>query len=502
MLAVRPQLARLAALIVSVLVLGALPAAASALPVTKTADTNDGTCDADCSLREAIEDTPAGGIVTLPASPAPYEVTDGLGTLLIAKDLTIAGAGARTTEVTAPGTNVRVFSVEGTGLEIVNVAIRDLSITGGDGNGGGQGAQGGGVLAFKDSGALSGPELTLERVRVAGNKVSVTSDGSQSVGGGIDADGAGTHLIVRDSLVVGNQALGTGGGGASAGGIATFASARATIENTTIAGNEAIGQSKGTSASRAGGLLVVKTSELINVTVFGNSTSRSDPLASPSRAGNLEAGPEVTLRNTLVGGGKAEGMATADCEGTFVSKGGNVLGPGCAIGVSDVFSTNLLLAPLADNGGPTDTIALLPGSPAIDGGVDCPAPAADQRGVPRPQGGRCDSGAFELELIVDPPPPPPKDLFCRNRKATLVGTDGKDRLVGTRRADVIVAKGGADTILARGGNDLVCAGPGNDTVKGGKGRDRLFGQAGRDVLRGGPGKDQLVGGPGKDVEVQ
>lgn len=59
-----------------------------------------------------------------------------------------------------------------------------------------------------------------------------------------------------------------------------------------------------------------------------------------------------------------------------------------------------LLAPLADNGGPTRTHALLPRSPAIDAGSpDCPPPAADQRGVQRPFGLACDIGAYEAEIL-------------------------------------------------------------------------------------------------------
>src|SRR5262250_3510356 len=58
-----------------------------------------------------------------------------------------------------------------------------------------------------------------------------------------------------------------------------------------------------------------------------------------------------------------------------------------------------MLGPLQDNCGPTMTLALLPGSPAIDAGsMSCPPPSVDQRGIPRPQptGGRCDIGAYEF----------------------------------------------------------------------------------------------------------
>ena len=56
----------------------------------------------------------------------------------------------------------------------------------------------------------------------------------------------------------------------------------------------------------------------------------------------------------------------------------------------------MLLGPLADNGGPTPTMALLPASPAIDSGDDSACPPRDQRGVSRPKGSACDIGAFEL----------------------------------------------------------------------------------------------------------
>ncbi len=59
------------------------------------------------------------------------------------------------------------------------------------------------------------------------------------------------------------------------------------------------------------------------------------------------------------------------------------------------------LAALTGNGGLTQTMALLAGSPALNFGVACPPPATDQRGVTRPQGGACDSGAFESRPQAD-----------------------------------------------------------------------------------------------------
>jgi hypothetical protein len=62
---------------------------------------------------------------------------------------------------------------------------------------------------------------------------------------------------------------------------------------------------------------------------------------------------------------------------------------------SDQIIWDALIGPLADNGGPTLTHALLDGSPAIDAADDAACPATDQRGVPRPQGAACDIGAYE-----------------------------------------------------------------------------------------------------------
>lgn len=94
---------------------------------------------------------------------------------------------------------------------------------------------------------------------------------------------------------------------------------------------------------------------------------------------------------------------------------------------------------------------------------------------------------------------------CFGKRATLCGTNGRDRLTGTRQRDVIVGRGGNDIINGRGGDDRICCGEdtllggkGKDEVRGDEGQDRLVGGKGRDTLRGGEGNDTLVGGPGDD----
>jgi uncharacterized delta-60 repeat protein len=141
--------------------------------------------------------------------------------------------------------------------------------------------------------------------------------------------------------------------------------------------------------------------------------------------------------------------------------------------------------------------------------------------------GRADPGnMFVARLLGDPPSlgggpsggggGKSKVLRCQGKRATVIGTNKRNRLKGTRRADVIVSLGGNDSIDGKGGNDLICAGDGNDkvsggdgndrvyagngndTVSGGNGKDRVAGQNGKDKLRGGPGNDSLDGGSGND----
>lgn len=102
------------------------------------------------------------------------------------------------------------------------------------------------------------------------------------------------------------------------------------------------------------------------------------------------------------GAGGAGGYAGSGSVGLPGNVGSTGSSSGAGVGYS-AFNTLLTdvadpkLGPLADNGGPTLTMALLPGSPAIDAGSAVGAPATDQRGVARPQGPGVDIGAFELQ---------------------------------------------------------------------------------------------------------
>ncbi|UCF41623.1 MAG: hypothetical protein JSW43_04655, partial [Gemmatimonadota bacterium] len=112
----------------------------------------------------------------------------------------------------------------------------------------------------------------------------------------------------------------------------------------------------------------------------------------------------ATLTNTIVADNGAP--TGANCLASVLSSLGYNLTDDTSCGVTapgDLIVADAMLGPLQDNGGPTQTHDLLPGSPAIDAGSPgCPPPDTDQRGVARPQGAACDIGAFELELEIIP----------------------------------------------------------------------------------------------------
>jgi Ca2+-binding RTX toxin-like protein len=163
-------------------------------------------------------------------------------------------------------------------------------------------------------------------------------------------------------------------------------------------------------------------------------------------------------------------------------------------GGPNIFGQDPKLGPLGDNGGPTPTIPLLDGSPALDAGLSAGI-TTDQRGAPRPfdisgigpgaGGDNGDIGSYERNL-------------CGGILVNRVGTAADDRLSGTPGPDGVLGLGGKDTLKGLAGNDGLCGGPGKDTLKGGAGNDQLLGDTGKDKLKGGAGNDQLRGQAGND----
>ncbi len=325
----------------------AAPAAdAATFAVTKTADTNDGVCDLDCSLREAILaaklQTP-GEPDTITLGPGVHDNTAADFVLAIGEQLTITGAGARTTTIRElSGGDGRVFLVE----QDARLTISDATVTG----------------AQVSNGVLVTSGATLEATRM-------TFSGNSAPGGGGAIANSGGAVTVSESAITGNGA-GVEGGGVHQGGSAPSLS----LVNVTVTGN--------TAPSGSGVAVETGTATLRNVTLAGNAGS-PDLFA---------AAGTTSLAGSIVGG----------CSGTPGSLGFNVdAGASCGLGAGgDRSGADPALGPLADNGGPTDTMAIDAFSPAFQRGGPCPPPATDQRGVPRPQGGVCDAGAFEVAFEV------------------------------------------------------------------------------------------------------
>ena len=291
--------------------------------------------------------------------------------------LTIAGAGASTTTVNG---NVAgsVFTVSGT------VTLSGLTMTNGGGaNAGyGGGIDNGGTLTVTDStvsdnnslyfggGIWNTGILTVTGSTLSGNTTA-------AFGGGIDNNG-GT-LTVTGSTLSGNSA------GAQAGGIKTDRGT-VTITNSTLSGNSA------TLAGSIGGGIesYLSATTVVDSTLSGNGAASGGNIQYQS--GTLDVGATILADSTSGG----------DCSGPITDEGYN-MADDASCGFSATGSTNSSptldadLGPLQNNGGPTDTMALLAGSPAIDqvtsGSGLCPA--TDQRGAPRTT--PCDIGAYDTD---------------------------------------------------------------------------------------------------------
>lgn len=259
---------------------------------------------------------------------------------------------------------------------------------------------------------------TLDHVRILGNSTSGN-------GGGIAL--SNTHMAVVNSTIIGNSAV-------EGGGIFNWFKGILTLTNSTVMNNAAQGRGGGirSQARPRGGVRVTLT----NSTVSGNSAafgagifSADDGEASASvllvnstvafntatqgAGGIAQSGIEdafLALTNSLVARNRAPAapdIAGPDNEVERISASFSLIGDGSGTGITNTDGNQVgnvppnsspidpRLGPLADNGGPTQTHALLVGSPAIDAASTPDCPTTDQRGVLRPQGAACDIGSYE-----------------------------------------------------------------------------------------------------------
>ena len=196
-------------------------------------------------------------------------------------------------------------------------------------------------------------------------------------------------MTLTGSTVSGNTSTGDYGGGI-VNDLSTLL-----VNNSTISGNTAIS---------GGGIsnLVDSNVTLNNVTITANS-------ATAMSGGGIFSAGTLKVGNSLIAGNSS--TSAPDCDGILISEGHNLLGSSASCsGPTDGINGDLVGSPaspldpqlglLQGNGGATKTHALLDSSPAIDAGKPSSCTATDQRGIARPQGARCDIGAYEFDGII------------------------------------------------------------------------------------------------------
>ncbi len=327
--------------------------------VTTNADSGPG------SLRSVIANAPDNISIGF-ADHVRGTITLTSGELLINKNIIIIGPGADLLTVRRDdaASDFRIMRVEG---NHPSVTISGLTI-----------ANGKTTFLDQGGGIRNAGDLTLRNCAVSSN--SSPFGGS----GGAIFSVVGSALLL-DSCTISQNTAGQSGGAVLV--MGTFYAA-----NSTFSSN---------SAPNTGGIYLLNTAyaSLRNCTVSGNGSS-----AVAGHAGGVNsANALVYIGNTIVAGNT--GGASPDIVGTVTSDGNNLIGDGGAsVGLingvdHDLVGTagspiNPLLDILKNNGGPTKTRALLPGSPAIDAAKQTNAPAKDQRGFLR--FGIADIGAFEV----------------------------------------------------------------------------------------------------------
>ena len=390
--------------------------------------------DGPGSLRQAIADSAPGDTInfalTLPATIALSN------TLVIAEDLTVQGPGPDLLSVmrcAAPSTpNFRVFEIDSGVVTLAGITIQN-----------GVAFSGTNIHDNLGGGILNRGNLTVSNCVITGNSAPTTDWGtnipdpnfqfSVGFGAGIFGD-TGSQLVLINSTVSGNQASGAGGAvcihyadslvatgctlsgnsaGVQGGGL-NLQGLTTTLQTCTLSGN-----STPPNAAGSAYLLIVFPGERSTLTLTACTIAQN--------FGSTNGACTVAMLDVFGCTNKLLSTLVADNEGpnflldgnpVLISLGHNLDSDGTSSLVNgvngDLVGTvaspiDAKLGPLQNNGGPTLTMALLPGSPAIDAGDCLDANGnpllVDQRGVPRPQGAACDIGAYEFQPLSLTCPP-------------------------------------------------------------------------------------------------
>lgn len=255
-----------------------------------------------------------------------------------------------------------LYNIGGSVISVTDSSITGNTVTGFGGNGGGGGYNTGGPL-------------TLLRVTVSNNQA------LNAAGGGIRSNGTVASTTITASTISGNSST-NGGGLANAGGSELI------VINSTVSGNQSI-NTGGVFNGPAGNDVSILNSTLTNNT--RNYTTTPAP-------GDVDnGGGSFTIQNSIVTSvGTSAGATVLNSLGNNIFTSTTLTS---GFHATDQLGVNPLLGALANNGGPTQTHALLPGSPALNSANTSAAPSTDQRGSPRPVGAQADIGAYEFDDV-------------------------------------------------------------------------------------------------------
>ena len=401
------------------------------------------------SLRQAISDAKfvAGDDFINFANDLNGTITLTSGQLLVDSNVTIDGGSADAIVLNGGGGS-RIFSI----APNANVTIKNFTITNGVAPMPSQAIECGGGLRNDGNLILSNSKvinnslqfpifnstniycglglanygtMTLSDSTVADNISHPTLTGPPILGGGIYNTGS---LEIYGSTISDN--VGKIGGG-------IYNNGALVITNSTIYGNRG-----GSSTGSYGAVSNSGTLTLLNSTVANNVASFKGGIN-----GN------ITIYNSVVAGNTdtqpMSGSNPTDVSGTVNSMGNNLISNTAGSSgwiSSDILNVDAKLAPLADNGGFTQTVALLADSPAINAGNNNNAPATDQRGFARIVGGIIDIGAFESAFTCDFTINPTNQAIGNsggNVTVNITGVNGCSRTAVSNANWITVTSGGS-----------------------------------------------------------
>ncbi|MDB5349626.1 MAG: cya 2 [Planctomycetota bacterium] len=322
--------------------------------------------DGPGTLRQAIVLAEAGNTAPITFQAGLSGEIDLQSRLLLDRSITIVGPGASAVTIRG-GVNIRPLYVTAQGVVVSGLTFAGANLHDAHDN------ERGGAILVQSGGSLSVAQCVFTH-NTADDGGAIFSTGNLT----LDSD------TFADNMAAG--ALGSGGAimTASPQSVSTLS-----VRNSTFSGNSAVDQG---GAIWSGGTLTVDSS-----TIVGNSANYGGGIRNQ---GNLPS-----LENTIVALNTSSNASfpAPDLAGQFNDLGGNLIGN--ASGATGFTTSTLVgnssfpidprVGPLTDNGGPTPTIALIYGSPAI-GAATTTAPGSDQRGLTRPTAsGSIDIGAFQ-----------------------------------------------------------------------------------------------------------